>query len=416
MERNSEKRDNISGKLRTYLHDVTRDPSNAVINTDELGEFSDFARELQQFCAGVIEMRKLAETLADGNIDAPVSSGDNELTRPLESLQHQLQHITQQTKLVSGGDYTRRLRSKGEFSDAFNIIVNKLAINEQRLKDEIRRMEEKNLSIEHYGLLITTLIQFIPQQILVLAKENCNVLLMNELALTEIHMDFEYAEKIHRLMSEHTIDDDGSEIDIRFPGEEAERHFLVRAFELEWSGIPAVIYSISDVSEVRGQIRELEVYAYHDSLTHLYNRTYGMKTLEEWLRDRKHFSLLFADLDGLKHINDTFGHNEGDMYIKNAGRHLRSFPRDAIVCRLGGDEFMVLIPNRTEAEVLEKFSVIYNALHNDEYLADKDYTYSMSVGVVEVAADNELPSKAILSTADEKMYENKKARKKERLN
>jgi len=265
-------------------------------------------------------------------------------------------------------------------------------------------------------MLISSLIQYIPQQILVIDKESFGILLMNELAILEVYKDSDYVENIVHLLDDYEITPAGTEADVTYAVEgEEDRHLHVRAFSMNWDDKSALIFAISDVSETKNEIRELQIYAFHDSLTNLYNRTFGMRTLEAWINEKRQFVLLFADLDRLKYINDAFGHNEGDMYIINAAKHLMEFPKGSVVCRLGGDEFMVLIPNTTHAEVEKKSAEIYTALENDPYQADKEYSYSMSFGFVVVDEDNELPSRVILHTADELMYENKKARKAARL-
>jgi diguanylate cyclase (GGDEF)-like protein len=153
------------------------------------------------------------------------------------------------------------------------------------------------------------------------------------------------------------------------------------------------------------QINELslEKHAYRDSITQLYNRTFGMLTLDRWLYDRKCFSLIFADLDGLKYINDEFGHGEGDIYIMNSAKHLKTFSPSAVVCRIGGDEFMLLVPDISHDEAQAVMDKIYENCSNDEYLSDKTYFYSLSFGIVEVDAANNQSAGDILSIADSRM-------------
>jgi len=157
--------------------------------------------------------------------------------------------------------------------------------------------------------------------------------------------------------------------------------------------------------------KNLETKAYRDVMTQLYNRTFGMFTLDTWLEEKKKFVLIFADLDKLKYINDEFGHNEGDEYIINAGKALEVFPAEAIVCRLGGDEFMLLaldIEFEFANNAMEKIAA---DLENLPYLKDKKFKYSMSYGIVAVDSDNELPAGEILSLADGLMYGNKRMKK-----
>jgi len=284
----------------------------------------------------------------------------------------------------------------------------------KKFNETLSETQMHNASIEQFNLLFSELIHYIPQQIIVVEKENLAILLMNEAAIMEMHINHEYIETITGLMEEHLISASGVEVEIDYIFEDVERHLHVRAYEVEWDRKIAMIYAVSDISDSKKEIKELEIHAYRDSLTNLYNRAYGMKTLEEWIENKKRFVLVFADLDKLKYINDEFGHNEGDMYIMNAAKHLLTFPDDAVICRLGGDEYMVLVPDVGSKEVEKKSAAVFNYLSNDDYLSDKDYTYSISFGFVAVDVDNELPSSVLLSIADERMYENKKARKKAR--
>ncbi|MCL2499530.1 MAG: GGDEF domain-containing protein [Defluviitaleaceae bacterium] len=302
------------------------------------------------------------------------------------------------------------------FGSSFNTIVDQLSKRQKELEEEALLSKQKNTSIEQFGMLISSLIQYIPQQILVLEKGTNAILLMNEAAISEMHRDHDYIENLTALMVGHTISAGGTQVEVSYVFEGAERHLFVLAYSLVWEDKDAILYTVADMSETKKEIKTLEIFAYQDHLTGLYNRTFGMRTLEEWLVNKRAFVLLFADLDKLKYINDVFGHDEGDTYIITAAKHLRGFPENSVVCRLGGDEFMVLIPDVNSDEVQSKASEIYTALETDPYLEDKEFTYSMSYGFVSVDTDNELPAKYLLSTADERMYANKRARKKERLN
>jgi len=302
-----------------------------------------------------------------------------------------------------------------ELAEELKTFGNYIVETREKHNEALNEMKMHNNSIEQFNLLFSELIHYIPQQIIVVEKENLGILLMNEAAIMEMHINHEYIETITRLMEEHIISASGVEVEIDYTYEDVTRHLHVRAYEVEWDRQIALIYAVSDISDSKNEIMELEIHAYRDSLTNLYNRAYGMKTLEEWIDNKKRFVLVFADLDRLKYINDEFGHNEGDMYIINAAKHLLTFPEDAVICRLGGDEYMVLVPDVGSEEVEEKSAAIYNYLSNDDYLSDKEYSYSISFGFVAVDIDNTHPSSVLLSIADERMYESKKARKKARL-
>ena len=302
-----------------------------------------------------------------------------------------------------------------ELAEELKTFGNYVVETRKTHSESLSEMQMHNASVEQFNLLFSELIHYIPQQIIVVEKETLAILIMNEAAIMEMHMNHEYIETINGLMEEHLTSASGIEVEIDYIHEDIKRHLHVRAYEVEWDRKIAIIYAVSDISDSKNEIMELEVHAYRDSLTNLYNRAFGMKTLEEWLENKRRFVLVFADLDRLKYINDEFGHNEGDIYIINAAKHLLTFPENAVICRLGGDEYMALVPDVRCDEVEELTATIYDNLSNDEYLTDKEYSYSISFGFVEVDEDNTLHSSVILNNADERMYESKKTRKKARL-
>jgi len=98
-----------------------------------------------------------------------------------------------------------------------------------------------------------------------------------------------------------------------------------------------------------------KLFGMQDSLTGLFNRTYGNQRLaEEWelyLRGGPHFSVMFLDLDNFKWVNDTLGHEMGDKVLMEFSKFLRSSLRATDVpIRWGGDEFLVILPGTDTEE------------------------------------------------------------------
>lgn len=111
---------------------------------------------------------------------------------------------------------------------------------------------------------------------------------------------------------------------------------------IEWYGCMA------DITEHKELVQRIERLAYYDPLTDLPNRRLLMNRLGEAAkisgRRRRHGGLLFLDLDGFKRINDTYGHDAGDVYITKIARCLESSLRESdTIARLGGDEFVILL-------------------------------------------------------------------------
>ena len=118
--------------------------------------------------------------------------------------------------------------------------------------------------------------------------------------------------------------------------------------------------------------------------------------------------LLFADLDGLKQVNDTLGHERGDGVIADAAEILKQTFRDAdIVARLGGDEFAIFIPacsdNTNDFHIRLQTSI---DRFNQE--SDRPYQLAMSVGVLFCALTDDASLGHLLAQADKLMYEHKR--------
>jgi diguanylate cyclase (GGDEF)-like protein len=163
--------------------------------------------------------------------------------------------------------------------------------------------------------------------------------------------------------------------------------------------------------------RELRNLTLIDELTGLYNRR-GFLTLAAQQVKLAHrmgvgLSLVYADLDGLKWINDTFGHAEGSRVLCQTAGILRETFRDSdIMARLGGDEFTILVmatsdhtPEIIAIRLQEKLAD-YNALKSHPY------ELSLSVGIASLDPKSPIPIEELIAKADEKMYENKRSQQK----
>lgn len=118
--------------------------------------------------------------------------------------------------------------------------------------------------------------------------------------------------------------------------------------------------------------------------------------------------LLFADLDGLKQVNDTLGHERGDGVIADAAQILKQTFRDAdIVARLGGDEFAILIP--ACSDYTNDFHIrLQTSIDRFNQESDRPYQLSMSVGVQFCAFTDDTSLGQLLAQADKLMYEHKR--------
>jgi diguanylate cyclase (GGDEF)-like protein len=178
------------------------------------------------------------------------------------------------------------------------------------------------------------------------------------------------------------------------------------------SGEVVVIYD--DVTENKKKEEEIQLLSITDPLTGLYNRR-GFMTLADQqvkaaTRTNKKMSLLFSDIDGLKQINDTWGHEEGDRALMNAATVLKqTFRESDILARMGGDEFAVLAIDATEnPETVLKRVAEHIGLHNT--LPDRHYELSMSIGTAVYDPQAPCSIDDLISRADALMYDRKKTK------
>jgi diguanylate cyclase (GGDEF)-like protein len=389
-----------------------QEPLDLDLLDDELRDLGEGLIHLEE---SLTACNKYAIDLSRGNLDADLPPVSNEISSALKTLHASLRHVTWQSKQVADGDYTQKVDFMGEFADAFNRMVDQLAERQEKLEKEI---ELSKIHAEEMGrgqILLSNLMHNIPQQIFVVSVEKGHAVFHNESAEAELKKDPTYLSRIFDAFPSFDDKTYYKDIEVKLTNKNDEQFLRISSYPIKWGQLDAVTLSISDISVEKKRMMSLETHAYYDELTGLYNRHYGMRVFNEWLKEKRAFVLAFIDLDSLKFINDKYGHEEGDKYISKVANYLTSALEDAIVCRVGGDEYMALKPGITYYKMKKIMAEIAKNIEDDEYLEDKDYLYSISYGVVEIKEDNILLPSVILNTADEKMYEHKKARKKERL-
>ncbi|MCD7826863.1 MAG: GGDEF domain-containing protein [Clostridiaceae bacterium] len=166
---------------------------------------------------------------------------------------------------------------------------------------------------------------------------------------------------------------------------------------------------------------EISALYLQDSMTGIYNRRGFYQKLNEILKiyegQEKYLYVISADMDGLKKINDTYGHAEGDFAIITLARAIADIVDNNGVCaRFGGDEFVcVLIVEKEEDLSFDRLvRKIQNNIANTVGVSEKPYRISASLGVSCHALTAAVNAEDLIHAADKKMYEDKVSRKQQR--
>ena len=183
----------------------------------------------------------------------------------------------------------------------------------------------------------------------------------------------------------------------------------------EWNAVGLV----RDITRRKRLEEELRSLSLRDELTGLYNRRGFLTLAEQQLkvasRMRNGMLLIFADLDGMKAINDTLGHHEGDRALIDMGQILKKTFREAdIVARLGGDEFVILSLETPEsgADILTSRLTEHLDYHNK--YESRPYQLSVSIGISRYDPEKPLDIHDLIVHADRMMYEQKNAKKRDK--
>lgn len=403
---------------------------------------SDYAPELTKLVSSLEKLRNFTLALAKGDLTVSLQGVSGPLAGSLKSHQAGLKHLTWQASRVAAGDFSQRVDFLGEFSAAFNSMVAELAASHhtmaelnQRLQDDVIELQRMAAALreseERFRLIAESASDVIwtidpqMQRFSYISPSIATLLGWSASEALSLPLD--------ALMESDSLDQLSSvlkRISAQFTGQETAE--LAEKMELEQRSsdgrkIPVEVV-VSAIADGQGQLKEfvgisrditerkkiderLKYRSTHDSQTDLYNRAYFDAEIER-IADGRHFPVSFItiDLDGLKLINDTRGHDAGDLLIKAAAQILRaSFRAEDMIARVGGDEFVAVLTQSDTAAIKAAILRIRDCTssYNSNY---PDLPVSMSLGGATAANKDEIS--VALKQSDALMYADKIARKK----
>jgi len=181
---------------------------------------------------------------------------------------------------------------------------------------------------------------------------------------------------------------------------------------VDGGGLVQVVRDITERKKIEETLRNSSL---KDDLTGLFNRRGLLKQAAPYFdfarRQKESLLLLFIDLDGMKKINDEFGHNEGDAALVSTADILnRSFRSSDIIARLGGDEFTVLVTdlNTNKDDAINRLHENLKAYNETE---TRGFKLAFSIGVAQLESERMTCFEELLEQADQAMYEQKRMKR-----
>ncbi len=163
-----------------------------------------------------------------------------------------------------------------------------------------------------------------------------------------------------------------------------------------------VLATLFDITESRLEREELRRLATTDRLSGSLNRAGLMEEMKAWIARGDPFQLLYVDLDGLKRLNDVFGHSSGDKLLKATAKRIRALGGGSVSGRVGGDEFVILAPPNPGFP-----EEVHDLLSRDFQFNETYFRPSASIGVAQFPEDA-ADARALIRCGDRAMYRSKR--------
>lgn len=227
-----------------------------------------------------------------------------------------------------------------------------------------------------------------------------------------------YADKADRMLILNKLDNNikAENYIVEHQTSSGVKKWVIANYEIiEYMGEKCVLTNVTDITKLKEMENELLSHASTDVLTGVLNRRSGVDALRTLVNSKdssRTSSICFIDIDGLKEVNDKFGHNEGDYLINKVCSVIKEIlSNEGSIFRFGGDEFVILLPDKTENDTEALWSKIQAKLLEINNLGIKPYKIVTSHGVIEFNNNTNLSVEELLDLADKKMYIEKKYHK-----
>jgi len=411
--------------LFEYLRDILYFLNKPALAIEKLpNEFQKFEIGMQFLHKCAADMLTFTSNLpTKGKLNTQPSNVENGLAAPLTSTHGTLTHLTWLAQQIANGDYSRTLDFMSEFGEYFNTMITQLKERDLSLAKERRLVDEKEKALRQTQEMLMDIIMKIPQGVVVFNPNTGDRFFVNRTAVRFMKINPEAVKEIESALMKHTHDIERYnakwDLTIQFKKDDEDSprkmFFSIYSYYVPWQGMYAVSHIIADKTLKKESELMMQELSFKDELTGVYNRRYGMSKIQKWIASKRKFCIAFIDIDHLKLMNDTYGHKEGDIYIIHVADTLLAIPEEKIICRMGGDEFMVLKHNISIEEMEDMLDELRGTLINykDENRPESKRGFSYGVSIVEENFNRTISD--VLHDADYKMYQYKLRHKASRI-
>ncbi len=301
----------------------------------------------------------------------------------------------------------------------FSYFFYKLRLNEYLVHKKLSKSEENFRKLFYVNPFPVFIIRISDGKIVKASAQALKILQIKENELDhlksfDLHMkntNKEFLEEIHH---KHSIYNRIVEFDLN-----GKSMWVTANYELiHYENEDCILTGFMDITEIRKVEAELSQYAYTDVLTGVLNRRMGMMQVEELIqRDISksiEFILCFLDMNELKSVNDTYGHSQGDNYIKSFCQVVNEeISNKDIFFRMGGDEFIIVFLEKTKLEVETIWERIISSFYELSKQMGISINRAASHGLYIYKPDSDITVEEMIDLADKQMYEEKLIHKKE---
>ena len=375
------------------------------------------------------EIHVFLRSICAGDFDIAIPGRKNYLSAPLKELHNQLSSLTWSMGQLSKGYEVGNLYYQGSLFDTFSNLTEKMT----SISTQLEAMQSTNQSWDwsvnswRNHQILSALNNL---QIMVLEVAQDGKIVYANRPAKMYFGGIEYISRTKQNISSHSSILQDYLAQISFEGENGRFPKFREIFDEPnncWYKITSdkvhfsdshtgYLHMIDNINEWKKHENTLKRTATTDPLTGVYNRGFGLQALEEAIYDAKNGTpscVAFIDMDGLKIINDVFGHTSGDYAIRTVADTLVSSVRDKkdVVFRFGGDEFIIIFINCVLASAQRAMVRMSAKLKEINSINQTGFSVDFSYGIIEVDSSFKNDLQFVIEKADQIMYKNKAAKK-----